>query len=48
MVRGPYLDEAAFRGIADRSVDAFRVVVLDVFPEQPSQVLLTYNDHMIE
>jgi hypothetical protein len=31
-----------------QSVDAFRVVVFDVFPEQPSQVILTYDDHMIE
>jgi hypothetical protein len=42
------LDGAAVGRIADRGVDALRVVVLDEFAEQSSQVVFTEDHHMVE
>lgn len=48
MARAPRLDEAAFRSIADRGVNALRVVALDVLPEQATQMLVTQHDYVIQ
>ena len=36
------------RSVADRGVDAFRVVVRDVVSKQPCQVVFAQHDHVIE
>jgi hypothetical protein len=48
LVGGSFLDRAAFGSVANRGVDALRVVVLDVLPEQASQMVLAQDDYVIE
>ena len=47
-LRGPFLDGTAVGSVADRGVDALGVVVVDVFPEQSSQLVLAHDHHVIE
>jgi hypothetical protein len=47
-IRGAMPYSAAFRGIADRGMNALRVEVLDVLPEESSQMVVVEDDHVIE
>ena len=46
--RRPRLNSSMLRCIPKTSVDAIAVVVADVFPEQPSEMVLVENDDMVE
>ena len=46
--RGRRLRRSAFGGIADRSVDSLRVVVVDVLAEKTSQVSFAEHDDVVE
>jgi len=47
-VRGAFLDGAPFGSVSYRGLNALRVVVRDALADQASQVVLTWNDHVIE
>ena len=46
--RGPGFHGSTDRCISNRGMDSLRVVVIDVFAEQPSQVVFVQDDYVIE
>jgi len=48
VVRGSKSHRSAAWCIGDRRVDALLVVVVDVFAEQPSEMVFVQDDHVVE